>query len=122
MHDKYIQYDVDTRWNSTYHMIQDGLNAEKQIANSSNSKRSFLPSPEKISRLKKLKIVLSKFDEFTSEISKNAPQISMALPIYYDLHELLLDEMWTIFRVRSRPCRSGKTRPEKVSKILHFHG
>jgi hypothetical protein len=30
------------------------------------------------SRLKQLKTVLSKFDDFTSEISKNAPQISMA--------------------------------------------
>lgn len=68
MYDKYIQYDVDTRWNSTYRMIQ-----------------------EDWSRLKQLKTLLSKFDDFTSEISKNAPQISMALPIYYELHELLHD-------------------------------
>ncbi|KAN0070984.1 Ribonuclease H-like domain containing protein [Elaphomyces granulatus] len=92
MHDKYIQYDVDTRWNSTYRMIQDGLNAEKQISKFLQLQTEFPAfTTADWSRLKQLKMVLSKFDEFTSEISKNAPQISMALPIYYDLHELLHD-------------------------------
>ena len=28
---KYIEYDVDTRWNSTYRMLDDGLKAKAQI-------------------------------------------------------------------------------------------
>jgi hypothetical protein len=31
LNDKYIQYDVDNRWNSTYRMLQDGLAAKEQI-------------------------------------------------------------------------------------------
>ncbi|KAK9489030.1 hypothetical protein V1508DRAFT_123835 [Lipomyces doorenjongii] len=28
---KFIQYDVDTRWISTFHMLNDGLQAKRQI-------------------------------------------------------------------------------------------
>lgn len=35
--------------------------------------------------------VLSKFDEFTLFVSEKRPQISLVLPIYYELHDLLHD-------------------------------
>ncbi|ODQ69157.1 hypothetical protein LIPSTDRAFT_76400 [Lipomyces starkeyi NRRL Y-11557] len=28
---KYIEYDVDTRWNSTFRMLEDALNAQPQV-------------------------------------------------------------------------------------------
>ena len=28
---KFIEYDVDTRWNSTFRMLDDGINAQRQI-------------------------------------------------------------------------------------------
>lgn len=90
--DKYIEYDVDTRWNSTYRMIKDGLSAKRQVNEFLNLQREF-PGFTRGDwlRLEQLEMVLSKFDDFTSEISRNAPQISMALPMYYELHELLHD-------------------------------
>jgi hAT family C-terminal dimerisation region len=92
LHDKYIEYDVDTRWNSTYRMIKDGLSAERQIEKFLQLQTEFPTfTREDWSRLKQINMVLSKFDHFTSEVSKNAPQISMALPMYYELHELLHD-------------------------------
>ncbi|KAK9310908.1 hypothetical protein V1524DRAFT_412254, partial [Lipomyces starkeyi] len=35
--------------------------------------------------------ILRKFEEFTLTVSKRQPQLSMALPIYYELHDLLHD-------------------------------
>jgi hypothetical protein len=39
--------------------------------------------------LQQLEVVLQRFFEHTEHVSRSAPQISYAVPIYYDLHELL---------------------------------
>jgi hAT family C-terminal dimerisation region len=90
LRDKLIQYDVDTQWNSTYRMVMDGLKAREQVTKFIQLQTTFPPFvPEDWLRLKQIAKVLSKFDSFTLEVSKNAPQISMVLPMYYELHELL---------------------------------
>jgi hypothetical protein len=90
--DKYIEYDVDTRWNSTYRMLNDGLLAKKQIDKFLELQTEFPPfTNEDWSRLTQIHRVLSKFNELTLFISKKKPQISLAVPIYYELHDLLND-------------------------------
>jgi hypothetical protein len=90
--DKFIEYDVDTRWNSTYRMLNDGLISEQQINKFLELQTEFPPfTTEDWSQLTQIHRVLSKFNEFTLFISKKKPQISLAVPIYYELHDLLND-------------------------------
>ncbi|KAK9357148.1 hypothetical protein V1504DRAFT_126844 [Lipomyces starkeyi] len=42
LNDKYIQYDVDNRWNSTYRMLQDGLSAKNRSDITSMQSVSYL--------------------------------------------------------------------------------
>ena len=90
--DKFIEYDVATRWNSTYRMLDDGLLSMQQIDKFVGLQAEFPPfTAEDWSRLKQIHRVLSKFNELTLFISKKKPQISLAVPIYYELHDLLDD-------------------------------
>ncbi|KAK9426842.1 ribonuclease H-like domain-containing protein, partial [Lipomyces doorenjongii] len=90
--DKYIEYDVDTRWNSTFRMLDDGLRARQQISKFLDLQNEL---PEFTTRdwlrLTQIHKVLSKFNELTLFISKRKPQISLAIPIYYELHDFLHD-------------------------------
>jgi hypothetical protein len=90
--DKFIEHDVATRWNSTFRMIHDGLKSRQQV-NKFLSLQNELPpfTVEDWSRLEQIHLVLDKFNELTSFVSKRNPQISLAVPIYYELHELLDD-------------------------------
>jgi hypothetical protein len=73
-------------------MVMDGLKAQEQVTKFSQLQTAFPPFvPENWLRLKQIAKVLSKLDSFTSEVSKNAPQISMVLPMHYELHELLYE-------------------------------
>lgn len=89
---KLIEYDVPTRWNSTHRMLRDGLNAKTQIKKWLEHESQFPRfSPDDWSYLQQLETVLSKFDEYTQLVSKQEPQISLAIPIYYELHDMLED-------------------------------
>ncbi|KAK9350097.1 ribonuclease H-like domain-containing protein, partial [Lipomyces doorenjongii] len=92
--DKFIEYDVDTRWNSTFRMLSDGLKARTQI-NKFLQLQSDLPMPcfsgSDWARLQQIHDILSKFNELTLFISNRKPQISLTVPMYYELHELLED-------------------------------
>lgn len=92
--DKFVAYDVTTRWNSTFRMVDDGLKSRQQV-NKFLSLQEELPpfTPQDWSRLEQIHTVLHKFNELTLFISKRNPQISLAVPIYYELHELLDDVM-----------------------------
>lgn len=87
---KFIEYDVDTRWNSTFRMLSDGLHAKCQINKFLEWQKDFPPFTTKDwNRLAQIYDVLLKFNEFTLFVSKKKPQISLTVPIYYELHDLL---------------------------------
>ncbi|KAJ5982209.1 hypothetical protein N7451_012309 [Penicillium sp. IBT 35674x] len=90
--DKFIEYDVETRWNSTYRMIQDAFHARPQIKKWIEHQNQFPPFlSEDWPQLQQLELILSKFDEFTLLVSRRQSQISLAIPIYYELHDMLED-------------------------------
>jgi hypothetical protein len=79
-------------WNSTYRMIKDALEAKAQIKKWTEDQNQFPPlSPDDWSQLQQVKTILSKFDEFTQLVSRWQFQISLAIPIYYELHDILED-------------------------------
>jgi hypothetical protein len=90
--DKFIEYDVETRWNSTHRMIQDALQSKVQVKKWIEHQNQFPPfSPDDWSQLQQIEMILSKFDEFTQLVSRRQSQISLAIPIYYELHDMLED-------------------------------
>jgi hypothetical protein len=90
--DKYIEYDVDIRWNSTHRMIQDAFQAKVQIKKWTEHQNQFPPFyPDDWLQLQQIEMILSKFDEFTQLVSRRQSQISLAIPIYYELHDMLED-------------------------------
>jgi hypothetical protein len=89
---KFIQYDVETRWNSTFRMLNDGLQAKRQINKFLELQTDIPPfSSDDWLWLEQVQMILAKFDEFTLLISAKKPQISLSLAIYYELHDLLYD-------------------------------
>lgn len=87
---KYIEYDVDTRWNSTFRMLDDALKARCQVDKFLQLQTDFPRfTTMDWSRLSQIHNILSKFNELTLFVSKRKPQISLAGPIYYELHDLL---------------------------------
>jgi hypothetical protein len=90
--DKFIEYDVETRWNSTHRMLRDAMNAKQQIKKWIDHQVDFPPfSAEDWDRLQQIEGFLARFEEFTLTVSKRQPQITLAIPIYYELHDLLHD-------------------------------
>jgi hAT family C-terminal dimerisation region len=90
--DNFIEYDVDTRWNSTYRMLRDGIKAKQQIKKWMDQCTSFTPfTPDDWSYLQQTADFLARFEEFTLTVSKRKPRITLALPIYYELHDFLND-------------------------------
>jgi hypothetical protein len=89
---KFIEYDVDTRWNSTHRMLRDAIEAKQQIRRWV-AQQQYLPpfSAQDWHRLQQVETILQKFEEFTFTVSKREPQISLAIPIYYELHDMLND-------------------------------
>jgi hypothetical protein len=88
--DKFIKYDIDTRWNSTYQMLDSGLLAQRQIDIFLKYQAKFpLFTTTEWSYLSQIRKVLLKFNNFTLFISERKPQISLAVPIYYALHNIL---------------------------------
>ncbi|KAK9426941.1 hypothetical protein V1505DRAFT_389239 [Lipomyces doorenjongii] len=90
---KMIEYDVDTRWNSTYRMIRDALEAKQQIRNWMEHNQTYFPqfTADDWLLLQQIATVLAKFEEFTLTVSKREPQISLAIPMYYELQDMLDD-------------------------------
>ncbi len=80
---KFIPYDVETRWNSTYRMLQAGINATKQINLFLDISKVFPPfNLEEWRLISEICTVLARFDE---------QQISLSLPIYYELGDMFVD-------------------------------
>ncbi len=90
--DTLIPYDVDTRWNSTYLMLQASIKARRQISRWILS-HSDIPQFTDVDwdYLQQIAMVLQRFYEHTEHVSRSAPQMSYAVPIYYDLHDIMND-------------------------------
>jgi hypothetical protein len=73
-------------------MLKGGLEAKSQIKKWIEH-QTYLPSftAEDWIWLQQVESVLAKFEEFTLIVSKQRPQISLAIPIYYELQDLLND-------------------------------
>lgn len=92
LNDRFIEYDVDTRWNSTYRMIKQALESKLQLKRwAEYQKRLEVFSEQDWVYLEKIKDILAPLEEYTLEVPKRAPQISMAVPIYYLLHDHLTE-------------------------------
>jgi hypothetical protein len=79
---KFIQYDVATRWNSTFRMIDDGLKSRQQVNKFLCFQKELPPfTVEDWSRLEQIHLVLDKFNEFTLFVSKRNPPISLAVQL-----------------------------------------
>jgi hypothetical protein len=69
--DKFVAYDVATRWNSTFRMVDDGLNSRQQVNKFLNLQEELPPFTLKDwSQLEQIHTVLHKFNELTLFISK----------------------------------------------------
>jgi hypothetical protein len=71
-------------------MPKDALGAKLQIRKWIEH-QTYLPpfTAEDWDHLEQIENLLAKFDEFTLVVSKRQPQISLAIPIYYELHDVL---------------------------------
>lgn len=86
------QYDIKTRWNSTYRMLEDAVAASEQV----DEFLKHFPSQQSLSlsrlewaRVKQMVQVLKKFNDLTLEVSKVKPQITLSLFLYYELLDYL---------------------------------
>ncbi|KAK9491105.1 hypothetical protein V1508DRAFT_228713 [Lipomyces doorenjongii] len=81
----FIEYDVDTQWNSTFATLDDTLAAQPQVDDIS----AFLASPTQI-RQDCGRFILFSYSSMSllyQYLTK--PQISLTMSVYYDLHDLL---------------------------------
>ncbi|XP_044723739.1 uncharacterized protein HRG_01635 [Hirsutella rhossiliensis] len=87
-------YDVDTRWNSAYDMIDQFLELEAEyteFVDTHPQVKCLLPLSEEIVALYQLRKVLKPFKDHTLKVSEVMPPISQSLDIYWDLEALLDD-------------------------------
>ncbi|EED22779.1 hypothetical protein TSTA_062660 [Talaromyces stipitatus ATCC 10500] len=90
MDSKLIQYNVTTRWNSSYCILNDAWNAAPQIQEYLKMNHILPPfTDQDWNQLGQIQIVLAEFDRYTLELSTDIPQISQSLAIYYQLFNLL---------------------------------
>ncbi|KAK9322319.1 hypothetical protein V1517DRAFT_338942 [Lipomyces orientalis] len=87
--DKFIDYDVDTRLNSTFRMLDNALATQPQV----DEFLQYIGFPRFTAadwkRLRQIYTVLLQFNELTLVISEKKPQISLAVSVYYEIHDLL---------------------------------
>ena len=90
--DTLVGYDVATRWNSTYDMIERALELKAQVT-------LFLECQATYPRFtdgdwaffQQVHKVLRKFKRMTEFVSQGVPTLSCAVPVYYALHDTLHD-------------------------------
>jgi len=90
--EKFVQYDVDTRWNSTYDMIHDALKLKLQLIQYIKDEpelEQLILLPQDWELLKQLCDVLKSFSEYTKALSEGRPTITTAFGVYFELSDLL---------------------------------
>lgn len=121
---KYIQYDVENRWNLTYRMLDDSLKAKAQISQFV-SLQTDIPSftGNDWERLSQIHRILTKSNELALFVSKRRPQISLAMPVYYELHDLLSEGSESQGSCKELdPDIASALKEKKVYEILYFYG
>ncbi len=90
---RFIEYDVSTRWNSMFRMIDDALRFPNELTVFATNEHldSLLLNNDDWVQLTLLRNVLEKFDQMTKFLSTSKPQIINALGIYYALGDTLHD-------------------------------
>jgi hypothetical protein len=90
---KKIQFDVDTRWNSTYDMLGDAIRCKTELVRLG---RAYLDALEQYTLsstdwvfIEQLYDVLKPFSEFTKLVSSGRPTITTATGIYFQLSKHL---------------------------------
>lgn len=89
---KQVSYDVDTRWNSTYIMIQDALRLQTQLGQFTRihpEVQALQLTVDEWSTLQQVAEILKPFWDHTNSVSKTCPTIVQSLPIYWSLDDLL---------------------------------
>jgi hypothetical protein len=89
---KAINYDIDTRWNSTFLMIRDAIDCRRQLEDTVNDEQeieSLRLSPDDWKQLFDIKKILQPFNEYTEYVSRNNPSIHMAVRLFEELSIML---------------------------------
>jgi hypothetical protein len=95
------EYDIQTRWNSTFRMIEQSLDSKDQIATFTkitDEIYDLVLSESEWVFLAKLKTVLKIFSTMTQKMSEALPVLWRSLPLYY-----ILDD-----RINAITTKSGK--------------
>lgn len=91
---KQVSYDIDTRWNSTYVMIQDALRLQTELGQFVRihpEVQALQLTDDEWSTLQQVAKILKPFWDHTNSVSKTRPTIVESLPIYWSLDDLLND-------------------------------
>ena len=86
------RYNVKTRWNSAYNMIQQALDLQQEyteFCGEHPAVKALLPTPNEWLMLHQLAYVLKPFKDKTDEVSKEMPSIAKSLEVYWELDILL---------------------------------
>jgi hypothetical protein len=89
---KQINYDVDTRWNSTLRMIQDALNSRAILNDFIADHPELIDltlSKNDWSQLEIIRDLLLPFGEYTEFVSREEPTLQMSARMYIELEGLL---------------------------------